>query len=190
MDILSLYSILKCLSACHGGLKKFGWTSCFAPGIMLDYSDTLKVFRFIKKSFPDIVSERPEGNMDTKKTLKILFVGFENIGMLISEELCEHGMQHVETEISPEQAKVRLSEKNSSFDLLITGNRIQDKDNAGMDLVRWTKENFPGIKVILMSVFSDNEEGAICAGADAFWHTSYDLSGLIHLIEEFFADSS
>ncbi|MDP1845957.1 MAG: hypothetical protein Q8L09_04400 [Candidatus Moranbacteria bacterium] len=56
--------------------------------------------------------------MDTQKTLKILFVGFGHVSLLIREEAHEHGGHLVETEFSPEEARVRLSEKNHAFNLL------------------------------------------------------------------------
>jgi len=127
--------------------------------------------------------------MDSQKSLKILFVGFWHVGLLISEELSAHGEHCVQTETSTEQARTILSRDSQSFDLLITGNRIQEEDDAGMDLVRWTKKNCPKMKTVLISVFSENEEGAFLAGADGFWHTSYDLSGLIQLIKKLFDGS-
>lgn len=128
--------------------------------------------------------------MDNRKTLKILFVGSGHVGLLVSEEIRDHAGHSVETESSPEKALMLLSGGDHDFDLLITGNRIQGENDVGMDLVRWAKKNCPEIKVILMSVFPDNEDRAISAGADAFWHTSYDLSGLMQLIEELFPDAS
>jgi len=121
--------------------------------------------------------------METQKTLKILFIGPESIGLLIGEEAYEHGQHLVENVSSPEQAKKLLSDKSHPFNLLITGNRIEGENDAGVDLVRWAKENCPDLQIVLMSVFPNNEAKALSAGADAFWNTSCFVSELMQLID-------
>lgn len=123
--------------------------------------------------------------MDIQKTLKIFFVGDLQIGLLIHEEAGEHGGHYVDLVVRPETARSILSERNQTFDLLITENQIRGQDDAGMELVRWVKANFPEMKVILMSGFSDNKAKALAARADAFWHKSCDLTGLLELINRF-----
>jgi hypothetical protein len=126
--------------------------------------------------------------MADRKKLNILFVGFIEVGTLLREELFEHGEHNVDIDTSPEAGKARLVRNNHGYDLLITGNRINGVDDAGMDLVGWTKENSPETKVVLSSVYSDNKDGAYLAGADGFWNTSSDLTGLLDLIDKLFPD--
>jgi DNA-binding NtrC family response regulator len=124
--------------------------------------------------------------METEKTLKILFVGLWHVGLLIKEESFDHGGHFVEAITSPDEARALLSDKNHGIDLLITGDRLEGETGAGMELVRWTKENCPGLKVILMSVFSDNESEALSTGADVFWNTSCEVCDLMQIVDGLF----
>jgi hypothetical protein len=125
-----------------------------------------------------------EDNVSGKKPLKILFISGSGIGLLIQYELQEehHPEDRVVSVEYPEECERLLLEGN--YDLLITGGRIKNRGEAGLELTRFAKENCPGTKVLMMSSWT-NEAEALAAGADGYWVGSNILE-LIGFIGEMF----
>lgn len=119
------------------------------------------------------------------KPLNILFISGSGIGLLIEHELWEkhHPEDQVVSVEYPEECKKLLIE--GKYDLLITGGRIQGNGEAGLELTRFAKENCPGTKVLIMSIWTDKAE-ALAAGADRHWVGSSHISELVKIINELF----
>jgi hypothetical protein len=123
--------------------------------------------------------------MSETKPLNILFISGSGIGLLIQHELWEN--HHPEDQLVsvdyPEECEKLLLE--GKYDLLITGGRIQGRGEAGLELTRFAKENCSGIRVLMMSTWTDENE-ARAAGADMHWVGSSDMSELIDIIKGMF----
>lgn len=84
---------------------------------------------------------------------KILLVdGHEEVRELLATFLCSH--LEVPNELvsldNGENAQRAVQEASPPFDLIITGNWLEQK-NGGTALTCWLKERFPKIPIILMS---------------------------------------
>jgi hypothetical protein len=120
-----------------------------------------------------------------KEPLNVLFISNCGIGALLEHKL--RGEHHPEDRVvsaaRPEACKELLLKEK--FDLLITGGRILEDGGAGLELVAFAKHNCPETKVVVMSIWT-NEEEALAAGADKHWPGSSDFSGLIEIVKELF----
>lgn len=119
------------------------------------------------------------------KPLNILFISGSRIGLIIQHDLWEdhHPEDLVVSVEYPEECEKLLLE--DEYDLLITGGRILGNGEAGLELTRFAKENCPGIKVLMMSTWTHENE-ARAAGADRHWFGSSNMNELIDIIKEMF----
>jgi hypothetical protein len=118
------------------------------------------------------------------KPLSILFISGSMIGLLIQHKLWEkhHPKDLIASVEHPEECEKLLLE--NEYDLLITGGRIQNRGEAGLALTRFAKKNCPGIKVLMMSAWTHENE-ARAAGADRHWDGS-NIHELVGIIGEMF----
>ena len=113
---------------------------------------------------------------------KILLVdGHEEIRELLVTFLCSH--LEIPNELvslnSGEDAQRAVQEASPPFDLIITGNWLEQK-NGGTALTRWLKEHFPKTPVILMSGLKEPAHHH----ADVFVEKPFDVQTMGEIVTQ------
>ncbi|MCL5269718.1 MAG: response regulator [bacterium] len=87
---------------------------------------------------------------------------------------------YVETFTESQAAVDRLAE--ATFDVLITDLKMRQPD--GMEVMRFAKENYPAIKVIIITGYAtvDNSCEAMRSGAEDFIAKPFKISKLLDLV--------
>lgn len=120
-----------------------------------------------------------------RRSLRILYVGWETIGLYI-KEVFERGFQdEFDMAFSVREGVARIRESVGHFDLVLAKNLVAGETGSAQEVIRAVQEFSPDTKVIQIGTYSAKRE-VFPYSADATCETSSDLTELLEIIARFF----
>jgi len=117
---------------------------------------------------------------------KILVVDDEKNIRLVCKKILEKNKFEVELAEKISEAKEKLSKEK--FDLVITDMRLPGE--SGMDLIKFVKDKFPNIGIIVMTGYADVRDAVRCIkeGAYDYMLKPFEMEEFLRVINRFFEE--
>lgn len=121
-----------------------------------------------------------------RRSLRILYVGWETIGLYIREVFSEKGFRdEFDMAFSVREGVARIREPGCHFDLILAKNLVDRETGSAQEMIRAVRELSLDTKIIQIGSYSAKRE-VFPYSADAICETSSDLTELLETIDHFF----
>ncbi|MGQ9843916.1 MAG: transporter substrate-binding domain-containing protein [Spirochaetota bacterium] len=134
------------------------------------------------KSFEKKIEENNESCLQVTDSTIIIIDDDDNICLLYQEALRLGGMQ-VKTFTNPKEALSFIDNHSERVALVISDVRMPQL--PGQEVLEYIKKTYPGLTVVMMSGYYDDEmkEQLLRAGAYQVWQKMYDINEIVHKVK-------
>lgn len=134
------------------------------------------------KSFEKKIEEKNETALQVTDSTIIIIDDDDNICLLYGEALRFGGMQ-AKTFTNPKEALSFIDNHSERVALVVSDVRMPQL--TGEEVLEYIKKNYPGLTVVMMSGYYDDEmkEQLLRAGAHEVWQKMYDINEIVHKVK-------